>query len=187
MKKVFIIHGRPDKDEYFDPTKPKPVDAHWLPWLKRELEATGYSVEAPAMPVPYEPNYEAWKKVFEELTLDTETVLVGHSRGGAFLLHWLSDHDVKVGKVLLVAPSITVNHPVEVGFSEFTIDTHLVVKTDGITLLYSIDDEEGILKSVAKIKETIKDIKVIQFTDAGHFTSEDGYDEFPELLEEIIK
>ncbi len=187
MKTVIIIHGRPDKDEYFDPTKPKPENAHWLPWLKRELEANGYFVQVPAMPVPYEPDYESWKKVFEELTLDTDTVLVGHSRGGAFLLHWLSDHDMKVGKVLLVAPSITPNHPVEIGFSEFAIDTDLIAKTDGVTMFYSTDDEEEILESVAHIKEAIKDINVIELHDAGHFTSGDGYDEFPELLKEIVR
>lgn len=140
------------------------------------------------MPVPYEPVYEDWRVEFEKLSVDANTVLIGHSRGGAFLLRWLSDHEVHVGKVFLVAPSITPNHPLEVGFSEFVIDPNMVAKTKGVTLFYSTDDEEGILESVEKIKQVLPAIVIKEFSDKGHFTIGDmETDEFPELLEEMLK
>lgn len=185
MKNVIIIHGRPDKEEYLDPTMPKPVDAHWIPWLKKQLEERGYIVHVPAMPEPYEPDYEKWKEEFEKIPINSETILIGHSRGGAFILHWLSDHEIKVGKVLLIAPSITPNHPIENGFSEFQIDSNLVNKTNGIVMFYSSDDEEGIIESAEKIKSTINNIDIREFTNKGHFTSDDGVSQFPEILEEI--
>ena len=187
MKTAIIVHGRPDKEEYFDPKQPKPTEAHWLPWLKKGLEVKGFVVHIPAMPVPYESVYEEWKKVFEQHTVDNETVLIGHSRGGAFILHWLSEHDVHVGKVILVAPSITPNHPVEHGFSEFTIDPNFVSKTQGVTVFYSTDDEEGILESVARIKAELPSCTFREFSNKGHFTAGDGVTEFPELLEEVLK
>lgn len=187
MKTAIIIHGRPDKEEYFDDAQPKPTEAHWLPWLKESLEAQGFLVFVPAMPVPYEPVYEDWKREFERFPLDSDTVLIGHSRGGAFLLRFISDHDVRVGKVFLIAPSITPNHPVEVGFSEFRIDPHAVAKTNGVAVFYSTDDEEGILQSVAKIQSQLPNVVVKKFSDRGHFTTEDGVTEFPELLQEIVQ
>ncbi len=187
MKTAIIIHGRPDKEEYFDGTLPKPTEAHWLPWLKRSLEARGYQAYIPEMPRPYEPRYEDWQEVLETYPIDQDTVLVGHSRGGAFLLRWLSEHDVRVGKVMLVAPSITPNYPVEVGFSEFTIDPRLTHKVGRVVMFYSTDDEGGILESVKKVKDALPEIVVKEFTTKGHFTSEDGVSEFPELLEEILK
>lgn len=185
MKTAIIVHGRPDKEEYFDPTQPKPVNAHWLPWLKRELEQKGFVVHVPEMPVPYQPVYEAWKAVFEEIPIDSETILIGHSRGGGFIIKWLSEHDIQVGQVFLVAPSIMPSPGITFWFSDSDIDQNLVSKTKGITVFYSTDDEEGIIQSVGKITSVVKDIKIREFSDKGHFTTADGVSEFPELLEEI--
>ncbi len=57
MKKVILLHGRPDKEEYFDDTIPKPHGAHWFPWIKEQLEKRGISVDIPEMPRPYQPDY----------------------------------------------------------------------------------------------------------------------------------
>lgn len=187
MNQVILIHGRPDKEEYFDDSMPKPHEAHWLPWLKDELEKRGIKTHIPIMPLPYEPDYEEWKKVFENYEITPETVLVGHSRGGSFLLRYLSEHKIEVSKLILVAPSILANPGVVAGFSEYEIDSALSERTKGITVFYSTDDEEGILKSIEQIKSVLPNIEYREYPDAGHFTSEDGYDTFPELLEVILK
>ena len=111
MKTAIIIHGNPSKEEYFDESKPKPEDAHWIPWLKNELQQQGYVVASPAMSEPYEPNYEKWKSVFEQFHIDENTTLIGHSCGGGFLVRWLSEHPTEqVGKVVLVAPWMDPEH-----------------------------------------------------------------------------
>lgn len=188
MKNAILIHGRPDKEEYFDDAMPKPHEAHWFPWLKNELEARGIKTSIPVMPRPYEPDYDAWEEVFETYTLTPETVLVGHSRGGGFLLRYLSEHPIYVEKVLLIAPSILPNPGVVTGFSEYEIDKNITDRISKISLFYSLDDEEGILKSVQKIKEFLPNITYYEFSDKGHFTEEDlGTKAFPELLKEILK
>lgn len=188
MNHVILIHGRPDKEEYFDDTVPKPHEAHWFPWLKSELEKQNISVDIPEMPRPYEPDYEAWKKVFETQNIDPETVLVGHSRGGGFLLRYFSENKLEVQALILVAPSILPNPGIVTGFSDYAIDPLLGERVKKIVVFYSLDDEEGILKSVEKIKAFLPTITYHEFLDKGHFTQGDlGTEAFPELLEEILK
>jgi hypothetical protein len=33
MKNAIILHGGPDKQEYYDPETPSQSNMHWLPWL----------------------------------------------------------------------------------------------------------------------------------------------------------
>jgi predicted alpha/beta hydrolase family esterase len=188
MNQVILIHGRPDKEEYFDDTMPKPHEAHWFPWLKTELEERGIKTFIPIMPQPYEPDYEEWGKVFETYKITPETMLVGHSRGGGFLLRYLSEHNISVAGFIMVAPSILPNPGVVTGFSEYEIDKSIVNRIPKISLFYSLDDEEGIVKSVEKIKEFLPNITYREFPDKGHFTRGDlGTEAFPELLDEILK
>jgi uncharacterized protein len=185
MIHVILLHGRPDKEEYFDETLPKPHEAHWFPWLKSELEARGMQTDIPIMPRPYEPDYEEWKKVFETYTLTQETILVGHSRGAHFLLQYFSEKNIVIKSLILVAPTIAKTE----GITNFTnqIDSLISERTSRISLLYSTDDNKNVLESVRKIKVLFPTIIIKEFTEAKHFRTMDGYSIFPELLEEIVK
>lgn len=190
MKTAIIIHGWPDKEEFFDPTTPSPSNNQWLPWLQKELGMKGWSVQTPEMPDAYEPNYEKWKAIFEQYHIDENTTLVGHSCGGGFLVRWLSENNVKVGKVFLVAPWMDPAHE-ERGhvsdFFDFEIDPRLSDRTDGVTIFVSNDDEESMLKTVELLESTLKGYFTKRFEDKGHFTIADmGTREFPELLDSII-
>ena len=73
MKRAIIIHGMPSKDEYVREST-LPSEMHWLPWLKKELLARGVKAITPEMPVPYEPNYDAWLEEFKKQELpNTQT------------------------------------------------------------------------------------------------------------------
>ena len=100
MKNAIIIHGKPGKEEYYSDKYPSASNFQWLPWLQKQLLIQDIFAVTPEMPRAYEPVYEAWKKEFERHEVTSETVLVGHSCGGGFLIRWLSEHpDVKTGKV----------------------------------------------------------------------------------------
>lgn len=153
MKNAIIIHGCPDKEEFFDSSTPSPSNNQWLPWLQKQLGMKEWSAQTPEMPDAYEPNYETWKKVFEQYDLDEETVLVGHSCGGGFLIRWLSEHEVKIEKMILVAPWLDLDKEFKNDFFDFEIDLNLIKKTtEGITLFYSTDDDRVIIESVDIIK-----------------------------------
>lgn len=185
MKNAIIIHGRPEKDEYYDRQFPSPSNSHWLPWLQHELLILEILAQTPEMPEAFSPKYEKWLEVFQQFQINDDTILIGHSRGASFLLRYLSENNIKVGKVLLVSPSILPNPGVVFGFSDYEIDQNILNKTNGITMFYSTDDESSILESVKKIRSNIPNIEIREFSDKGHFTTDDGVSEFPEILEEI--
>ncbi len=191
MKTAIILHGLPSKQEYFNPEGPSPSNRHWLPWIQHNLLINGVLAQTPEMPDAWQPRYEEWKKVFEQFPITAETTLVGHSCGAGFLIRWLSENKVTVGKVLLVAPWIDVDHEereVVGDFCDFEIDPEIISRTAGVTIFISHDDDQSILKTVEVLEETLKGIDIKWFEDKGHFVLGDmGTDAFPELLQEILK
>jgi len=188
MKTAIILHGMPEKDEYLRLGPEHSLESHFLPWIKKQLEQRGFQAENPHMPVPYNPEYRAWKEVFERFPLNEETTLIGHSCGAGFIVRYLSENNIHVGKIVLVAPWIDPDKILETGMFDFTPDENLVSKTKGVTIFNSDDDMEEVQKSVKILTEKIKNIEVREFQNMGHFCFEDmGTEEFPELLEEVEK
>jgi predicted alpha/beta hydrolase family esterase len=145
--------------------------------------------QALEMPHPYNPVYEDHCEVFEQMKINNETTLVGHSCGAGFLLRYFSEHpELKPKKIVLVAPWIDPEpHELDTGFFDFEIDTTLTDRTN-VVVFYSTDDDEPILKTAEIIEKALPHATYHQFSDKGHFTKGDlGTEEFPELLEEIQK
>lgn len=183
MKTAIIVHGKPEKDEYYSPEGDSQSNCHWIPWLQKQLIVHGILAQTPEMSTPYEPVYEEWKATFEQFAIDEDTILVGHSCGAGFLVRWLSEEKVAVGKVVLVAPWIDPSKEMGTNFFDFTIDEEIVARTKNITIMYSTNDDEDVLATVSLLKEKLPTATVHTFTDKGHFTLGDmGTREFPELL-----
>ncbi len=187
MKKAIIIHGYNDKSEFEDINRPAASNDHWIPWLQRQLLLKGIEAQTPEMPGFYEPNYERWKEMLERFEPDEETILVGHSCGGGFLVRWLSESDIKVGKVVLVAPWLDPTHMIDPSFFQFEINPSLVDKTSGLTIMYSTDDYADVLTSIEILKPKIKGARFVEFNNKGHFVLDSlKTDKFPELLDAIL-
>lgn len=188
MKNAIILHGKPDRDEYYSPVMPSMSNAHWLPWLQAQLLKMNVLAVTPEIPFAFDPDWEIWCKEVERFDIGPETMIVGHSCGGGFWLRWLSEHkDVLVGRVVLVAPSLGLawEEGAEKFFQNFTLDPELVTRTKGLTIFYSDNDYDGISQAVEKIKAEVPGIKFKEFH-LGHFTIDDMKTiEFPELLEEL--
>lgn len=188
MKTAILIHGRPDREEFFDLKMPASSNCHWLPWLQKKLLLNGVLAQTPEMPAAFEPDYQKWKWMFEQFEIDEETILVGHSCGGGFLVRWLSENNIKVGKVVLVAPWLDPDQEMGNNFFDFEIDENLVEKTDKLVVMYSLDDFPDIIESVNILKSKLKNAEFVEFRDKGHFCFDDlETEEFPELLECLIK
>jgi len=187
METAVIIHGYNDKSEYLDVNRPAASNDHWYPWIQRQLLLKGIEAQTPEMPGFYEPNYESWKEMLERFELNKNTILVGHSCGGGFLIRYLSENSVKVGKVVLVAPWLDPEHMIDKNFFKFEIDKNLVSKTSGLIVMYSTDDYPDILESVGILKSEIKDAKFQEFQNKGHFVLDSlKTEKFPELLANLF-
>lgn len=192
MQNAILVLGMPDKEEYYDSNYPTNSNNHWLPWLSKQLQINDVFAVAIEPPKPYSPRYDAWKREFERFDITPETVLVGHSCGGGFLVRWLSENkDKRVSKVVLVAPWLNPeNDPSSdtADFFDFEIDPDLASRTASITIFNSDDDQDTIHTSVQIIRDKVKDIEYREFYGHGHFCLEDmRTTEFPELAEEILR
>lgn len=52
-----IIHGCPQNAADLIP-----YSKHWTNWLERKLREKGLNAFAPDMPIPWDPDYQRWKK-----------------------------------------------------------------------------------------------------------------------------
>ncbi|MDE1900274.1 MAG: alpha/beta hydrolase [Alphaproteobacteria bacterium] len=93
MKNALLLHGLQGNPDNF-----------WFAWLRTQLEAQGFAVAAPQLPNPDEPNLEIWTRfVLNNLSLDAETLIVGHSAGCPLALSLLNRIDAPVRRAVLVA------------------------------------------------------------------------------------
>jgi hypothetical protein len=189
MKNAIIIHGMSSKDEYYSSDYPSASNSHWIPWLQKQFLIQSIAAQTPEMPDNYTPNYSVWSKKFECFEITPETILVGHSCGAGFLVRWLSEHkDIKVGKVILVAPWIDPENELTGEFFDFKIDKDLVSRTKGMIIFNSDNDSRDIQKSVEILNEQILGMETVNFHSYGHFCLGDmGTTAFPELLEKAIE
>ena len=189
MKNAIILHGVPNRQEYYDPAKPSMSNAHWIPWLQGQLLKHDIEAATPEVPYAYNPKWELWLKEVERYDIGPDTALVGHSTGGGFWVRYLSERpDLKVGKVILVAPWLDPDGDETDGFFDFEVDGALASRTQGLIVFNSDNDMGNIHKSVAIIRDRIADVGYREFHKYGHFTSEDtGSNEFPELLEALLE
>lgn len=188
MKNAIILHGQPGKEEYYSDTYPSASNFRWIPWLQKQLLMRDIHAVTPEMPHAYEPKYPVWKREFERNDVTPQTILVGHSTGGGFLVRWLSEHrDVMVDKVVLVAPFLDPDGEIGNDFFEFDIDSELAKRCKELVIFNGSEDDADIQESVHRIKEAIPDVKYVEFAGEGHFIEEKYSQGFPELRDELLK
>ena len=191
MKNAFLVHGWADKSEFDDLSARTPSNNHWLPWLTKQLMVRGIHTVALEMPTSYYPEYHLWKKELERFEIDQNTILVGHSCGGGFIIRWLSENpNISIKKIVLVAPWIGFEPKADFDktFFEFEIDQNISKRVKDLVMLSSTDDKPGVKKSEEVLKNKLHGLRYVEFQNKGHFTLKSlGSEEFPELLEEIVR
>lgn len=189
-KKVncIIVHGCPSNIERSMDSKTRTYDKHWIPWLKKKLTLQGIKTEAPLMPKPWHPDYQAFKKKFEKYKVNDNSVLIGHSCGCAFLVRWMGDTKQKIKKLILVAPWKIPDGKDKIKklFYEYPIDKTIKSRVQGI-VMFTADDEEKDGKKSLEIFHKSLGGKIIELRGRGHYTMGNmGTEKFPELLKEVV-
>lgn len=187
MKRAIIVHGwggTPDEG--------------WMPWLKIELEKSGFEVLVPVMPDTNNPTIEAWVSKLGEVVgePDQETVLVGHSIGCQTVLRYLSGIDVSIAGAVLVAPWIglvNLGNDEEWSVAKPWLETPIDFEAaknhcSKFTLIFSDNDPFVPLElNQSTLTSSLNAKRVIVLHDKGHISGGDGVDKLPEALKEILE
>ena len=187
MKNYFIIHGFIQGN----------ID-NWYPWIKKQIDSNNKYCVIPQFPIDIEhQNYNSWKIILDAYKkngmINTETILIGHSTGCAFIIKYILEYHIKVSKIVLVS-----------GFNNFFAsdpkDLHNKVNktfyinndklkeitnyVNEIICLYG-DNDPYIPQNVLHEFCEKLNAKEIIIHNGGHINTKSGYGEFDELLKYI--
>ena len=184
MTNIFIFHG----------TGGYPQE-NWFPWLKLELEKLGCKVIIPQFPTARNQTIENWLKIFKkyERFYNEDTILIGHSLGGAFLLRVLEEHNIKIKVAFIVAAPVGVlpikNYEADKLFlgRDFIFDWGKIKNHCREFFIFHSDNDPYV--SIGNGEKLSKELntKLILIPNAGHFNKSAGYLKFEELFEKIKK
>ena len=182
MPNAFIFHG----------TAGNPGE-NWFPWLKAQLESLDYKVIIPQFPTPENQSLENWFKAFEQYKefYTPDTILIGHSLGGAFLLRVLEAYDVRIQAAYIVAAPIGVlpikNYDGDKLFIQHPFDWDKIKNHAERFAVFHSDNDPYV--SLGNGKQLAKNlgIELTFVSNAGHFNAAAGYLKFDLLLDSIQK
>lgn len=181
--RYLILHGCPPTEALVPPKEKK-----WMNWLADELNKKGLSALAPDMPTSWNPKYLDWKKEFEKYVVNEVSILVGHSCGAAFLVRWLLETGKIVKKLVLVAPAKVPegDQDTRKDLYDFELSPNLPKIAEEVVLFISNDLPHHLKSQEIYIKAL--NPRVFQLENKVHFLFfQMGTNEFPELLEEVLR
>ncbi len=180
IKKLFIIPGWEA-----NPT------ANWFPWLKKELEKKGYSVEVPEMPDTMKPTLKSWVNHLKKIigAPDENTYLVGHSLGVITILRYLEGlKSERIGGAIFVA-----GFPEKISYQE--LDSFFQKPLDykkiknianKFIAIHSDNDPFVTIRNGELLRDNL-DAEMIIISNAGHLNAEDRYFKLPIVLDKILE
>lgn len=179
-RRALIIHGWKD-----DPS------SGWLGWIGHELEAAGYSIQAPRFETAGKPLLQTWLATLESATtwLDggEQTLIIGHSLGCFLALRMLEMYDFSrpVGGLYLVSGFYDAPRP-EAGhwFSPEPNWPLIRSRTMQRVCIYSDDDMIVTPDRTRRLAHKLQ-AKLLCVVGQGHFLGSKGKNDLPELLESL--
>ncbi len=186
MKRAIIVHGWASHDQ-----------DGWFPWLKQELESRGFRVDIPNMPHPLMPTIKDWVDALAKAagSVDSETVLIGHSIGCQTILRYLETIDTPVRGAVFVAGFIK-DLVLDPGEGEeiaapwlqtpIDFDKLKTILPRSVAIFSDNDRFVPVEENVKIFKERIGSEIVIEHA-KKHFAGDQGFTELPNALEAVIK
>lgn len=160
-------------------------ESNFFPWLKDELRKRGHDVVVAALPDPDAPDRDAWTKALLEQVgpIDSETVVVGHSLGGAAALRFMEAAEARAtphALVLVATPWMIASDQFR-GFFMTELDYEVLMwKAAKIAVIHSHDDHVIPFDHAEKYARVLH-AKLVETDGAGHFQGT----EYPVILETI--
>lgn len=167
-------------------------EENWFPWLKEKLEEKGYEVYVPQFPTPEGQSVKAWLKVLKDYQkyINENTIFIGHSLGGLFLLRLLERIKKPIKAAFIVASPIGVppinNMERDSAFSGgFHFDWKKIKSNSRYFAIFQSDNDPNV--SLGNGQELAKKlgVELTFIPGAGHFNTPSGYITFDTLLNKI--
>ena len=185
MKNALILHGTDfEKNQ-------KQRQNNWFPWLKKEMEKIGYHVWLPELSEVWHPDLERYWKFVKNFEFNKESIIIGHSSGGAFIFGLLNK--LPVGEKIKLAISVSGFYKdkgwnCEGLFSENLNWKKIKNQAEKIYIIWSPDDPYISQEQTDFLCRTLN-IQPTILPNNKHFNlgSSPEFKQFPELLENIEK
>ncbi len=182
MKNVFILHGTGGHPE-----------ENWFPWLRTELEKKGYEVIVPQFPNPEKPLLEPWLEELDKYKdkINEDTILIGHSLGGMFILRILEQLSQPVKAAIIVSGSAGVK-PIKFYEGDYNFNNGFYFDWDKIKsnskhfVVFHSDNDPYISLGNGELIAEKLGIDLTFIPSAGHFNEKAGYTKFDKLLNEVL-
>lgn len=182
---VFLVHG----------SFGKPFE-NWFPWLENELTKRDIHCVIPTFPTPNHQNYNDWKLLMDYYCqlgmVNEDTVLIGHSCGSVFLVHYLITQKIKIKGLITVSGYNKFFSGDEVMDSlneSFYIDYPSLDLSDYVKYIISFYGSDDPYIPQNHLSEFVNYIggKEIIVQNAGHFNTSSGYTKFETILKQLLK
>ena len=180
MKNAFIFHGTAGSPE-----------GNWFPWLMKQLEAKRIPTTVPRFPTPEGESLAAWFEVLgaQVQKVNPESILIGHSKGGMFLLKVLERIKEPVELAVFVSAPVgerpILYYDADKKFSNFEFDWEKIrSKAKRVVVFHSDNDPYVSMANGERLAKELG-VELILIPKAGHINTESGYTEFPPILEAL--
>lgn len=162
-------------------------ESNFFPWLKDELRRRGHDVVVVNMPSPEAPDRDEWTQALLDQVgpIDNETVILGHSLGGAAALRFMEAAEARSTPhaLILVATPWMINHEQFRGFFMTELDYEVLMwKASKIAVIHSRDDKTIPFDHAEKYARVLH-ARLVEAQDAGHFTGT----EYSIILDTILE
>jgi len=161
---------------------------HWQSWLAAQLRATDREVRYPELPVPNQPELDAWLDSLRNALagLDDGFDVVAHSLGAVLWLHHVAAtaQSPRPARVALVSPpSPQTAIPEIASFFPVPLDIDVVRRSADGTVLVGSDADPYTPEGIAVAYGLPLKMPTTIIPGGGHLNPEAGYGEWPAVLD----
>lgn len=162
-KRVLILHGLGGSDY-----------PHWQAHLARDLIKENYVVSFPALPNRDNPNLNEWKEfVKKEISHFEPEIVVCHSLANVLWFHICDELDIKLDKLMLVAP-VSRTRVVKEAQSFYPYPIAKDLKSREIIMAASTNDPYMSIEEAIELQSKLNiGMKIME--DAGHINTSAGF------------
>jgi valyl-tRNA synthetase/predicted alpha/beta hydrolase family esterase len=140
--------------------------------LKKLLFQNGINLISPSFPVANFANYSEWKIWFEKYLSKlrkNNLNLIGHSLGAYFLLRYLSENDLKIDNLYLIAGGSKLGDGTESFGSDFQNYSKIQENSKNIFIFHSKDDSIVEFKHGQEVAKNLPKAKFVVHENQNHY------------------